>query len=161
MAMQTRKRAVSLLAGGALLLSLLIGISCWQAVGADLSNPHANLWRAARHGVSGSTTVSSEGHKVLIQNGGENWREIRDGLLIRFSQWTLAVVLLALGLFYIIVGKDRLENPRSGVKIQRYTLGERILHWCTALLFIVMAVTGLSLLLGRVALIPVFGHPAV
>jgi len=39
--------------------------------------------------------------------------------------------------------------------------GERILHWYTALLFIIMALTGLSLLLGRLALIPVFGHPAI
>jgi len=99
MATQTRKRAISFLAGGALLLSLLSGIYYWQAIGADMSNPHANLWRAVRQGISGFTTVSSEGHKVLIQNGGENWREIRNGLIMRLSQWVLAVALLGLGLF--------------------------------------------------------------
>jgi formate dehydrogenase subunit gamma len=161
MATQTRKRAVSLLAGGALFLALLSGIAYLQATGADMSNPHANLWRAVRQGISGFTTVSSEGHDVLIQNGGENWREIRNGFVIRFSQWVIVVPLLALGLFCVLVGKDRLEKPRSGVRIQRYTMGERILHWYTALLFIIMAITGLSLLLGRLALIPIFGHPAV
>ncbi|MGA2731685.1 MAG: formate dehydrogenase subunit gamma [Syntrophobacteraceae bacterium] len=161
MATQTGKRAIGFLAAGALLLSLLIAVSYWQARGADMSNPHANLWRAVRQGVHGFTTVSSEGHKVLIQNGGENWREIRNGLLMRFSQWVLAVALLGLGLLYLFVGKDKLEKERSGVKIQRYTLGERVLHWCTALLFITMAITGLSLLLGRLAMIPIFGHPAV
>ena len=40
-------------------------------------------------------------------------------------------------LFYLFVGKDKLEKPRSGIKIERYTLGERILHWYTALLFVV------------------------
>ena len=66
-----------------------------------------------------------------------------------------------MGLFYFFVGKDRLEKPRSGVRIERYTLGERVLHWYTALLFVTMAITGLSLLLGRVLLIPIFGHWAV
>jgi formate dehydrogenase subunit gamma len=53
------------------------------------------------------------------------------------------------------------KTRSPGVKIERFTLGERVLHWYTALLFTTMAVTGLSLLLGRVALIPIFGHPLV
>jgi formate dehydrogenase subunit gamma len=161
MATQIRRRAAGFLASGVLFLSLLIGISYWQAIGADMSNPHANTWRAVRQGLSGFTTSASEGHNVLIQNGGENWRGIRNGVLIRFSQWVLGVQLLALGIFYGIVGKDKLEKPRSGVKISRYSLGERILHWATALLFIIMALTGLSILLARLALIPLLGHSAV
>jgi formate dehydrogenase subunit gamma len=161
MATQTRRRTISFLAVGALLLSLLSGILYWQAIGADMSNPHANFWRVVRQGIPGFTTVSSEGHKVLIVNSGENWRGIRNGLIMRMSQAVLAIALLAMGLFYIFVGKDRLEKPRSGVKIQRYTLGERVLHWYTALAFIIMAITGLSLLLGRLVLLPIFGHWAV
>jgi formate dehydrogenase subunit gamma len=156
-----RKWTVSVLVVSTLFLFLLGGIYIWQAVGGDMSNPHANFWRVVRHGIPGFTTVSSEGHKVLIQNSGENWREIRNGLIMRLSQWVLAVALLAMGLFYAVVGKDKLEKPRTGVKIERFTLGERILHWYTALMFIIMAITGLSLLLGRIALIPIFGHGAV
>ena len=66
-----------------------------------------------------------------------------------------------MGLFYLFVGQDKLEKPRSGVMIERYTFGERLLHWYTAVLFITMALTGLSILLGRVALIPIFGHAVV
>ena len=33
----------------------------------------------------GYTAVSSEGHSVLIQNGGENWREFRNLLLINIT----------------------------------------------------------------------------
>jgi formate dehydrogenase subunit gamma len=161
MVAQTRRRTTGLFILGTLFLLLLSGIYYWQAVGADISNPHANFWRAVRHGIPGFTTVSSEGHKVLIQNSGENWREIRNGFIIRGSQWVLAVALLAMGLFYLIVGKDKLEKPRSGVKIERFALGERVLHWYTALVFIIMAITGLSLLLGRLALIPIFGHWSV
>jgi formate dehydrogenase subunit gamma len=155
----TRKRSVGFLVLGTLLVVLLTGI--YMAGGADDSNPRANFWRVVREGVPGYTSVSSQGHTVLIQSSGENWREIRNGLLIRVSPWVIAAVVAVLGLFYMRVGQDKLENPRSGVLIQRYTLWERILHWYTAVVFIIMAVTGLSLLLGRVALIPIFGHPIV
>ena len=39
---------------------------------------------------------------------------------------------LAMGIFYRQSGKDKLEKPRSGVKIERYHQRERILHWYTA-----------------------------
>src|SRR5512135_1583604 len=152
MGTQTGKRSIRVLALGVLLLCLLGGIYSWQAVSADIKNPRANFWRVVRQGVPGFTTVTSQGHHILIQNGGENWREIRNGLLMRGSQWFLALGLIGMGLFYFFVGTDKLEKPRSGVKIERFTLRERILHWYTALLFILMAVTGLSLLLARLAL---------
>jgi formate dehydrogenase subunit gamma len=158
MSTQTRKRSGSLFILVALSFLLIGGVYSWQAIGADMSNPHANFWRVVRHGIPGFTTVSSEGHKVLIQNTGEIWRDVRNELLMRSSQWILAVALVAMGLFYAFVGKDKLEKPRSGVKIVRFTLGERALHWYTALIFTVMAITGLSLLLGRLLLIPVLGH---
>ncbi len=161
MVRQKVKRTFSLLVMGTLFLLLTGGIIYWQAVGADVSNPHSNFWRVVRQGIPGFTTVTSEGHKVLILNSGENWREIRNGLIMPFSQWVLALALAAIGLFYFFVGPDKLEQPRSGVRIERYTLGERVLHWYTALLFVTMAITGLSMLLGRVLLIPVFGHWAV
>jgi formate dehydrogenase subunit gamma len=123
-------------------------------------NPRANFWRAVRDGVPGYTSVASEAQKVLIQNGGQNWREIRNGPLAGIAPWVLAGVLVAIGFFYVIVGQDPLEEPRSGNKIKRYSLAERVLHWVTAGLFILMAVTGLSMLFGRAVLIPVFGYQA-
>jgi formate dehydrogenase subunit gamma len=156
----TRKR-IGFLGAVALLLCLGAGVWYLQAAGPDPSNPHANFWRAVRHGVPGFTNVSSQGHHVLIQNSGENWREARNGPLMRGSQVLLGVALAAMILFYTFVGSDKLEKPRSGVKIERFTLGERILHWFTALMFVTMAITGLSLLLGRLVLIPLVGHGAV
>jgi formate dehydrogenase subunit gamma len=142
-------------------LLLMSGILYWQAVGADISNPRANFWRVVREGVPGFTKVTTAGHKILILNSGENWREIRNGLLVRLSQLIIIAALVAMGLFYKFVGPDKLEKPRSGVKIERYTFGERILHWYTAVLFIIMAISGLGLLLGRIVLIPILGHAVV
>ena len=59
MATQTRRRAAGLFILGTLFLFLLSGVYYWQAVGADMSNPHANFWRVVRHGIPGFTTVSS------------------------------------------------------------------------------------------------------
>ncbi|PKN17382.1 MAG: formate dehydrogenase subunit gamma [Deltaproteobacteria bacterium HGW-Deltaproteobacteria-6] len=142
----------------AVLLSLLGGVMSYQVVGSDPSNPRANVWRAVRDGLPAYTSTPAQGHTVLIQNSGENWREIRNGLVARFSPWIIVLALAGMAVFYRTVGPEKLTRPRSGVKIVRFTLRERIVHWYTAALFIVMAVTGLSLLLGRYLLIPVFGH---
>jgi len=158
---QTGKKTIGLFVLGTLFALLLAGIFYWQAVGADISNPRGNFWRVVRHGIPAYTSTPAQGHTVLIVNGGENWRKMRNGLIMRGSQWILAMALLAMGLFYFLVGSDKLEKPRSGVKIERFTIGERVLHWYIALLFTIMAITGLSLLLGRLALIPIFGHPVV
>lgn len=158
---QTRKRIPAFFVLTALFLGMMAGIATWQAIGADGVNPRADFWRVVRLGLPGYTAVSSTGHKVLIQNGGENWREIRNSLIMPYSQWIMGLALAAMGLFFIFIGRDRLEKPLSGIRIVRFTFGERFLHWYTAVLFISMAVTGLSLLLGRLALIPYFGHQAV
>ena len=123
-------------------------------------NPRANFWRGVREGEAGITTSASEGQKVLIQNGGQNWRQIRNGPIAGISPWLLAAVVFAICVFFVIVGRDRLEEPRSGVTIRRFSLFERILHWSTAVLFILLALTGLSMLFGRAVLIPVFGQSA-
>jgi len=161
MSTQTAKRTTGIFIFSLLFLLLLAGIFYWQAVGADVSNPRANFWRVVRNGIPGFTKVTTAGHHILILNSGENWREIRNGLLMRGSQWILALALIGAGLFYFIVGSDKLEKPRSGVRIGRFTLGERVMHWYIAAVFIIMGITGLSLLLGRLALIPIFGHSAV
>ena len=158
MTVQTGKRIISLATLGTLLLFLLMGIMYWQAVGADISNPRGNFWRVVREGVPAYTSTPSQGHTILIVNSGENWREIRNGLLVRFSEWVPLIVLAVIALLYLIAGSDKLEKPRSGVKVERWTFGERFLHWYTAVTFIIMGISGLSLLLGRVALIPIFGH---
>ena len=158
MPMQTGKKTLSLFVLGALFVLLLAGTFYWQAGGADISNPRGNFWRVVRHGIPAYTSTPAQGHTILIVNSGENWREFRNGFLMPFSQWLIVLALVAMGVFYGFVGPDKLDKPRSGVKVERYTQWERVLHWYTAALFIIMAVTGLSLLLGRIVLIPIFGH---
>ena len=145
----------------AVLLSLFGGLLYYQAISADPSNPRANFWRAVRDGVPAYSSTPQQGHTVLIVNSAENWREFRNGILVRFSPWIIIAALLGMAAFYLKVGQEKLTRPRSGHLIVRFSLFERTVHWYTAALFIIMGVTGLGLLLGRYVLIPVFGHFAV
>jgi formate dehydrogenase subunit gamma len=113
-------------------------------------------WGAVRKGVEGSSVVRGQESNELIQAGGQDWREMRNGLISTFGSWWLALILFALATFYLAKGKVRLEQ-RTGITILRWTLFERIMHWFVGTLFIVLAVTGISLLWGRAALIPMLG----
>jgi len=155
---ENRRNGYLALATFAVVLLISLGYLLAVGAGADPANPRADFWRMVRQGLPGYTAVSSAGHSVLIQNGGENWREIRNLLLINLSPWILGLAIGAMGLFHLVIGGDRLKEPRSGVMIPRYSLFDRLLHWYTAVLFLLLAVTGLSLLFGRSALIPVLGH---
>lgn len=142
----------------AVLLSLIGTAMYYQVIGSDLTNPRANFWRVVRDGVPAYTSTPGQGHTVLIQNSGENWRSLRNGILVRFLPWMIVLALMGMSAFYLVVGPEKLEKPRSGIKIIRFTRFERVVHWYTAGLFVIMALTGLSLLVGRYLLIPVFGH---
>ncbi|MGH8502346.1 MAG: formate dehydrogenase subunit gamma [Gammaproteobacteria bacterium] len=121
-------------------------------------NPRAEYWRAVRESAAGVTTASGPyTTNTLIQGGGETWREIRNGPISTYGAWFLALVPLAIGLFFMWRGRVRLAEGFSGVTVPRWSVAERTIHWFTATLFIIMAITGLSLLFGRRVLIPVMG----
>ncbi|MDH5355197.1 MAG: formate dehydrogenase subunit gamma [Gammaproteobacteria bacterium] len=113
-------------------------------------------WRPVRKGVEGSTVVRGQETNEFIQVSGQKWREVRNELISTYGFWWLALIFLALGLFYVVSGQVRLEH-RTGIKILRWTLFERIMHWFVGTLFIILALSGVSLLWGRTALIPLLG----
>ncbi|MGR9106139.1 MAG: formate dehydrogenase subunit gamma [Gammaproteobacteria bacterium] len=123
-------------------------------------NPIAEYWRKVREGRSGYSAVSGKESGVLIQGSGENWRRLRNGPVATLGAWFLAATLFGIGIFFAFRGKVRLSHPRSGERVPRWSAFERSLHWFTALLFLTLALTGLSLLYGRAILIPWFGHEA-
>jgi len=125
------------------------------------TNPRANYWRAVRDGFQGYTAASGPyTTNVLIQNGGQNWRQLRDGPVAGLLSWLMALMVLGLGVYYVLHGPVKLTHPPSGRTVERFTFNERVLHWYTAVLFILLAITGLSLMLGRELLIPWMGLKA-
>lgn len=124
------------------------------------SNPGVDLWNEVRQrngDLRGTTQVRSKGADVLITTSGQQWREYRTQKLIPIAGVALAAVLVVIALFRLLRGKVPLADGRSGIKILRFTTNQRAAHWTTAILFVILALTGLVLLLGRKLLIPVFG----
>ncbi|MDJ0957754.1 MAG: formate dehydrogenase subunit gamma [Arenicellales bacterium] len=147
---------------GATLLPLTgyiyVGVTSASAQATEESNPRANYWRAVREG--GAGYVASQGPyttNTLIQNGGQNWRQIRNGPVSTYTPWLLAAVIGAILIFHLVRGRIKVTEPRSGRMVERWGMGERVLHWYTAILFIILAITGLSMLFGRTVLIPLLG----
>ena len=120
-------------------------------------NQRANFWRAVRQGNVGYSAVSGAESGVFINNGGQNWRQMRNGLIANYGGWAIITALIAIALFYAIRGRIKVAGARSGLSVPRWQLWERVMHWYTAVLFVILALTGLSLLFGRVVLIPVLG----
>jgi formate dehydrogenase subunit gamma len=121
------------------------------------TNVRAEFWREGRQGTPGYTAVTGQEANVLIQNGGENWRVLRNGPLITYGAWMMGGFLAIVAAFYLMRGAVKIDGGRSGLTVQRWNAFERVLHWYTAILFIALAITGLSLLYGRMVLIPVLG----
>jgi formate dehydrogenase subunit gamma len=89
-----------------------------------------------------------------------SWVAFRKGPLAAYGAYAMGGMLILLALFFLIRGRIRIEHGFSGRLIERFSSIERIGHWLLAISFIVLALTGLNLLYGRQALIPVFGPEA-
>lgn len=126
----------------------------------EQTNQRANFWRAVREGAEGYSAVQGPEANVLIQNGGENWRYLRSEIIVDYGGYVILGMIGLIAVVFILFGRSRLEHGRDGKTIQRWSLFDRTLHWYTAILFIILAITGLSLLFGRTLLIPILGKDA-
>lgn len=129
-------------------------------VSALVPSPGGDLWRAVRQReavVIGSTQVQGVDAGVLINAGGEEWRQYRMNTLIPYSAYLLSAVLIAIIAFRLFRGRVPIQAGRSDVKIPRFTLNQRTVHWIVAGLFVLLGLTGIVLLYGRFVLVPLFG----
>jgi formate dehydrogenase subunit gamma len=118
---------------------------------------NAPVWRAVNSGQAHYTTLPANEGGVLIDQGGEPWRELRNGPMTQGGGWGLVGVLVLIAAFYLIRGEIKLSAPRTGRLIERFTILERIVHWTNAASFITLAITGVVMLFGKHLLLPLFG----
>ena len=126
-------------------------------------NPGTDLWNAVRQRqgqMAGNTQARGVDAGVLINRSGEDFRQYRRHEFIGAAGWFIAGTVGVILLFFLIRGRVRIPDGRSGRKIRRFVEYERIVHWLTAALFVFLAVTGLTLLFGRFVILPVFGPEA-
>lgn len=121
----------------------------------------SEVWEQLRFGTA-DVTASNDGAgaKILIQDSGMAWYEFRAGPLRQYGGYALLGTLGLLMLFYLLRGPIRIESGRSGQTILRFNLLERTGHWLLAISFIILGLTGLITLFGRIALIPWLGKEA-
>lgn len=126
-------------------------------------NPASDLWRAVRQREApavGGTQVKGVETGVLINSGGEEFRNFRRNDLISKSAIFIGAFAALILIFYVTRGCIMIPGGRSGRRIRRFPDFDRTLHWFTAILFIFQALTGLILMFGRFVVLPVFGPEA-
>lgn len=127
-----------------------------QSAGRDI----ADLWRGVRQGEEGYTANINPRARTLIQSEGELWRAVRNGPVTTWGLWALGGIVALLALFFAVRGRIRIDGTATGRTVERFNLIERSAHWLTAGSFVVLALTGLNLLYGRYALLPLIGPEA-
>jgi len=124
-------------------------------------HPGTDLWREVRQrdgATEGTTQVKAPEAGSLINASGEFWQNLRMEKLAPYSAYWIALVLIITVSLAIFKGPVQIEEGRSGKRIKRFSLSQRIVHWVVTVLFFVLGFTGLVLLMGRELLIPIFGH---
>ncbi len=94
---------------------------------------------------------------LLIQTAGRQWRAFHNGPLTQYGGWLLVVTLAAILLFYLIKGNFKLHGPPTGRLIERFNAVERVSHWTTAISFVFLALSGMTILWGKYLVLPWLG----
>lgn len=120
-------------------------------------NPRSNYWRAVGEGVEGYSAIKGPGANVLVERSGTYWQQFREGTIAKYLPWAIVAMVAILLLYHLIHGRNKLDRPLSGRRIKRWGWLDRLVHWTVAISFVALAITGLSMLIGRELLIPVLG----
>ena len=132
---------------------------------------NAPFWRAVRESgkTPGSVNNMQMGEKgVLVQEftqypgtqfttAGEAWRQIRNWWIIPIGGAIILFVILAIALYYKFKGPIGGHERQTGRVIERFTWFERVLHWTTAITFVILAVSGVVMSFGKFFLLPLMG----
>lgn len=110
--------------------------------------------------ISGYTHIPDQKAEVLEQPAGrlfQSW-------MVRWRRWIeaalIVVAMLSMAGLYLIAGVMTYRSDPQGRTMQRFNQFERFIHWMTAFTFVVLALTGLNLVFGRVLLQPLIGDAA-
>ena len=121
----------------------------------------SEVYRALRYG-SADVKVSARGPAtdVIIQDGGMAWLNFRSGPLLVYGGYTLLAMLVVIALFYLLRGRIRIDGEKTGRTVIRFNGFERFGHWLLAISFILLGITGILSLVGRMFILPLIGKDA-
>jgi formate dehydrogenase subunit gamma len=88
---------------------------------------------------------------------GEAWRQVRNQWILPYGGALLLIAVLAVCMFYWRTGSMGGHEPDTGRVIERFTYFERAAHWSVAISFVLLAVSGIVIALGKFFLLPIIG----
>ena len=110
--------------------------------------------------VAGRISIPDQHASQLISPDNRAWAALHGDTLYTVSVWSVIGMVGLLVLFYLVRGKIRIDSGMSGRKILRFNAIERFAHWTLASTFIILALTGLNVVVGRVVILPLVGEGA-
>lgn len=123
-------------------------------------NSDSDVWRMIRQGESGQAGAPQIGGGMMIQSEGDLWRAYREGPYQNYAIIGFVGLFVLLAIFYALRGRIPIPGGPSDVKIKRFAGIERFAHWLTATSFVVLAISGLNLVLGDNLILPLVGKEA-
>jgi len=110
--------------------------------------------------IQGRGTIPDIRSYTLEQPQGREWRHFHEVTLRWIGAIAVLGILAVLVIFYLSRGMVKIENGRSGRKIERFNAFERSVHWMTATCFVILALSGLNITFGKPLLLPLLGPGA-
>jgi len=145
---------------GAMVLALLLAMSGpVSAQQPNLVNPTADAVKEEQllkqlGTIQGRGTIPNVTSYVLEHPAGREWREFHTVTLKWIGGVSIIGMLAILVVFYLWRGPMRVKSGYSGIKIVRFDVFERFVHWLTAVTFVVLGITGLNITFGRALILP-------
>ena len=108
--------------------------------------------------LSGRISIPDSNAGYLIKPENKSWAALQGSTLHLLSIVAVVGMIAILTLFYLIRGKIMVDRGLSGHKIERFKWIERFGHWTLASTFIVLALTGLNIIIGKTVILPLIGE---
>jgi formate dehydrogenase subunit gamma len=104
--------------------------------------------------ISGECSIPDQKACTVEQPAGRDWRHFHEVTL----HWIGAIAILGMialvVLLYLVIGTVRISPSRSGRMMARFSAFERFAHWMAAVCFIILMLTGLNIIFGKLLLLP-------
>ena len=128
-------------------------------------NPTANAVKEQQllqqnYRIQGLGSIPDVKSYVIEQPMGRTWRLVHEVYLHWIAAAVILGVVVLLGLFFLLRGRIRIKDGRSGRTILRFNSFERMTHWVVAVSFVILALTGLNITFGKQLLLPLIGPDA-
>ncbi|MFN4157015.1 MAG: formate dehydrogenase subunit gamma [Gemmobacter sp.] len=119
-----------------------------------------SLFNALKPGeqVTGRITIPDDQAAGLIKPDNKGWAATHTTTVRSLTIYSMAGILILLAVFFAVRGRIRIEAGPSGRTITRFSGIDRFAHWLMAGSFVVLALTGMNLVLGRTLLLPLVGE---